>query len=880
MPVTDTRPSPPPAPPRLLIDRAARTVALDGQTVEVKARAFDLLVALASDPERVFSGDELKAAAWAGRTVEDNSLRMQVQAVRRALGQDAVLNVPGRGYKLALGARWCRAERPAGNLPCWPELLIGRDGDVVELDALLAEHRLVTLLGPGGIGKTRLAQHLSREHHDRHPAGAWWVDLASVAPGPTAAQAAAQAIGAALNLQTGGGKDGAPGAALVRALSGWQGLLLLDNADRLAGDPDALPALVRALLEGAPGLWLLVTSQQPLDLPEEWVYRLDPLEVPPLRASPAQARASAALQLLERRARASSRSFVLADADVPGAAELVRRLDGIPLAIEMLAPQLPVLGVPTLLGRFAAHLHLQGAGRCEPHARQRTMRAALDWSHGLLGAGEQAALRQLSVFAAPFRLETACEVVRVPGLDEPGVLQVVLGLMRKSLLQPVPVAPGATAMRMRLLETTRLYAEQALAERPDERESALLRHVQAMAALAARARRHFLEASDVAWTSAWLPDLEDLAVAFDRAHARGDAESAAQIIELLVLGSNVTGRVDAALARSAASHALAAAASPLARARLLGWGSYVLADGLSRSAAAERRVQVWRDVAAPEGPQGLCVALSVLAVACEEAGDRAGADLALAECRRIEDPTWSPRLRRRCTWLAVSRMAVLRNDEALRTQCTALSAQLARQLGDLGAWRERSIVRLHMLHLLRLQGRHAEAIVQLRDLAQEQLALGCGVDAGLTHAHLCAVLMEASLGDDSPELPLGAAQAAIEALERIAPLPHLIRHLVEALALLACRWDEHEHAALLLAGADRLHQELQHGDHLVNARLSAQARSEIGRRLDAARRELAEELGQRLASAELRRLALEWLRRRMAPPRGAPAPQPTLTPAT
>ena len=847
------------------LDLLARTVRREGCALELKARAFDLLVTLAADPQRIFSAAELNAAVWPGREVEDTNLRMQVQALRHVLGRDAVQNLPGRGYRLRQPVRLANAMRTGGNLPYWDDTLLGREADLAALGLQLGAHRLVTVLGPGGIGKTRLAQQLARQRLALHRDGVWWVDLAAVPAQHGAEQAVAQAVAQVLSLQTPlAGQAGAV-SLLVRLLAGWQGLLLLDNAEHLCGPQGSLPALVQALLASAPGLHLLVTSQQPLKLPAEWVYRLGALALPPAGATPAQVRASPAVQLLQRRALAANQQFHLTDDELPLAGSLVRQLDGIALAIEMAASRLPALGLELLHGQLRRQLKLLDGGAAL--SRHRTLQAALDWSHALLSRDEQVALRQLSVFAAPFRLDTACEVVVLPGQSPGDVVQAVLGLVDKSLLQPQPTATLRLAPRLRLLETTRLHAAEALRQQAGaaERAGTLARHVRAMARLAQQARDDFFQASDAAWTDRWLPDQDDLMLAFDRAHAAGDAPSAASIIELQVLAANITGRVDPALQRATASRALAEHADALSRARLLGWGSHLQTAGLSRTEVAARRVQVWRQVSQqPEGQQGLCTALAMQALASEEAGDRATADLALAECQWLESVAWSPRLRRRCAWLPLSRMAVLRDDPTVWDQSERLSHRLLGELGRLGAWREAGIVEGHLARVARQQGRIAEAVAMLRRLAADEAARGGAVDAGIYLGKAAATLMDAVALEASPAVtgPTAdeAAALALLALEHLAPLPALVRHFIDALALLASQLGDLAQAAVLLAGSERLHSTQGFARDNLTAVQARRAHAALLQQLPAARRLQCQAQGGRMDAEALRQEALGWLR--------------------
>lgn len=863
------------------LDLHARLVRCDQRLVNLHDRAFDLLAVLAGEPEKVFPAAELSALLWPGRRVDGTNLRVQVHALRKALGPDVVLNMRQRGYQLGLAVQISRATVRSGNLPDWAGTLLGRDGDTAALLALLGQHRLVTVVGPAGIGKTRLAQHVVRLEALRLNRGAWWIDLATIAAGPAAGDVLAQSIAQSLHLQTAPLVGGGSATRLAEAMADWQGLLLVDNAEHLAGDGGPLAAQLRRLLEAAPGLTLVVTSQQTLRLPEEWVYRLAPLALPASDASVDEARSTPALRLLEMRAAASHPDFVLADHEVPAAVALVRRLDGVALAIEMAAAHVPVLGLPLLLEQLSQEVLLLAGQADRAQPRHATLRAALDWSHGLLSASEQTVLRRLSVFAGPFTADAAQQVAAGLGIETGVALQALVSLTEKSLLQRQPTHHPGLPARLRLLQSTRLHADEALgrgrdaAKGQDERSMAQRRHVKAMARLARRACEHFYVASDADWTARWLPDHDDLMLGFDRAHAFGDVEAAACIIEVLVLGANITGRVEPALLRAKASYELADHAGPLARARLLGWGSNLPRNDRSRAEAGRRRVDVWRAVPEPEGRKGLCTSLAMLAVACEEAGDQEAADAALAECRQLESLTWPVRLRRRCSWVAVSRMALLRDDVALRALAEALSGQLSEELAALGAWREWSIVRAYMGQAMRRQGRPLDAVRLLEDLTWRRLAWGFDLDAGLSMGLACAALVEAACADDPHCCPIQSAAAleqagaaAMEALSRLAPLPALTRHFLEPLALLACRLGHPEHGALLLAGADRMRTEHQYAHDPMNARTAALAREAMQTQLGPDELRRAEERGHRLDAAELRNEALSWLQQRAASVRG------------
>lgn len=840
-------PSPPfPPPPSALapaqggavlqLDLHTRSAALHGQPLNLPGRSFELLAALASQAGQTLTAEQLVRAVWPTGGMSDSNLRVQVNALRKRLGNEAISNLPGRGYRLVLPAT-VKAFEPRCNLPRYADDLLGRDDDGARLLALLRQQRLVALLGAGGIGKTRLAHQVAFKLLPQMAAGAVWVDLAPLRQGGSdPAAGIAKAIAQAAGVQGQGLQGAEAGPRLAAALAGFGSLLLLlDNAEHLT---DTLAPLLRQLLQGAEDVRVLLTSQQALPLPECWAYWLEPLALPPADADAEQALASPAVQLLLRCARSADQRYRADAAELPLAAQVVRTLDGLPLAITLAAARLPLLGMGELQRRLAGQLHWAGRGdpgssMPSPHdSRHRTLHSTLEWSFGLLSPAERAALRQLSVFAAPFRPGTAAQVIAVDELDEAARLQTIQALADRSLLQVQRSAQDGGPPRLRLLESTRLFAAEALRHGGVAQRQALLdRHAAVMATLAEQACSDFYTASDTGWVLQWLPDFEDFMQAFDHAHSRGDGDTAAPLVEAMVLGANITGQVGPALARWQATRALADTASPLARARLLGWGSMAgSTEASSRRDQAASRVQAWRQAGEA---RGLCLALAMQAVVCEETGDPAAADAALAECEALQHPLWPPRLRRRCAWLALTRMAIHRGDPALYAQAQALSQVLIQQLEREGARRECTLVQSQLALMLRLQSQPLQAVALLQQTAQAQQALGCELDAGRSLGFACAAWLEhdeqgATADADASGLP-HARQAAGQALRLQAAHPTDIHHFIEALAWLACRQDDAATAALLLAGGEALRQRLQVARNLLDERLAARTQAYLDR---------------------------------------------------
>jgi predicted ATPase len=359
---------------------ATRELLLDGRPQKLGERAFDLLLALAEAEGRPVSRDDLFDRAWPGRAVLEDNLKVQVMALRRLLGTEAVVTVPGQGYRLGL---------PRLDASPPPDLF-GRDADLDRLLQRLAPGRLLTLVGPGGIGKTRLALAAAAQ---AGPAdGTLVVELAPLAD----PRALAGTVARALALPPGAGE-----AALLAALKPLALRLVLDNAEHLH---DAVAGLAEQVLEAAPGVTLLVTSQEPLGLAGEQVLRLDGLAVPADDSAAALAASPAAALFA---ARAAALGFAPGPADAAALARLCRRLDGIPLALELAAARVPLLGVAGVERHLDEALALLTRGHRGAPPRQQTLRGALQWSHGLLDDAQKAVFRRLAVFAGGFSLEFA-----------------------------------------------------------------------------------------------------------------------------------------------------------------------------------------------------------------------------------------------------------------------------------------------------------------------------------------------------------------------------------------------------------------------------------------------------------------------------------------
>ena len=535
--------------PRHCFDRfellpVERALLDSGRPVAIGSRAFDMLLALIERRDRLVTKAELLDLVWPGLVVEEANLPVQVSALRRLLGPQAIATIPGRGYRFAMplvdeavaprpSAAASAAPAPATNLPASLTPLIGRDDDMSALDALLRAQRLVTLIGPGGVGKSLLAQWLLYQRSGAHAQGVAWVDLSATAD----ASHVVSAVGAALGLNLGSAD---PLDALLGALQPLAILIALDNAEQLGAE---VARLADAVLAHAPGVRLLVTSQVPLKLAAEQVYRLAPLAVPSEVEMESVAEGDAATRALQHgavalfaaRARAADSRFALTARNLGAAVEICRRLDGLPLAIELAAARVPLFGVPRLASALEQRFAALNRGRRGAPERQQTLRATMQWSHALLDEAEQVVFRRLGVFAGSFSLEAAQQVLADAGFDAWAVADALGSLIEHSLLG----VDGHDTPRYRLLETPRAFALECLAAAGEE-AALRARHAATYRALFDRAYAEGLQPTGSMddWRAQWLPEIDNARAAGEWA-LQHDSETAVSLAATLaaVLGS-------------------------------------------------------------------------------------------------------------------------------------------------------------------------------------------------------------------------------------------------------------------------------------------------------------------------------------------------------
>ena len=444
---------------RVRLDRAARQLWVAGQLQKLGGRAFDLLLALVERRDRVVSKQELLDVVWPGLVVEENNLQVQVVTLRRLIGAQAIATVSGRGYRLTLPVDAAPAAvgpvAPREIVP--PEGLLGRD-DLLDLAATwLARpgHRLLTFSGPGGAGKTRLALRVAAQRSAQMLDGAYVVMLAPVRESGQVTTA----VAAALGVQESGA------AALDDLVQGFLAprtlLLVLDNLEHLPG----AASQVATWLAACPGLQVLATSRSVLNLGGEQVIEVPPLALPE-SDTPAAWRHSPAVGLFLARARALGRDLPDSDETLRAAAQICRRLDGLPLAIELAAARVQLLTPQALAARLQQALPLLTAHRADVPQRQQTLRATMAWSHELLDAATRRAFARLSVFVGGWSIDGAEAVVDRSPVEVLDAMQSLLSLHLVQRVDDVGDEPRYT-----MLETVREFALECLEAEGQESET-------------------------------------------------------------------------------------------------------------------------------------------------------------------------------------------------------------------------------------------------------------------------------------------------------------------------------------------------------------------------------------------------------------------------
>jgi predicted ATPase/DNA-binding winged helix-turn-helix (wHTH) protein len=508
------------------IDLARRELRVLGSPVPVGGRAFEVIEILVQSAGELVTRDELMSRVWPGAIVLENTLRVHTAAVRKALGpyRGLLKTESGRGYRL-LGS-WTvqhhgpampvaprrlpgSRQSPATNFPAIDTELIGRSPAVQRLRDLVSAYRVVTLTGPGGIGKSTLALEVAYGLVTEFESGGWLVELASLSDPDLVPSAVAGVLG----LKLGGEELSAE--AVARAVVDDNLLLVLDNCEHLV---DTVANLAETFARVCRRAAILVTSREILRINGECVYRVPPLEVPALeQKEPGDILGHSAVELFITRTKALNSDFSPHPEDLASIAVICRHLDGIPLAIELAAARAAMLGIEELAVRLGDRFRLLTRGRRTALPRHQTLRATLDWSYGLLAEPERVLLRHLAIFPAPFNLDAAIAVATSAELAVSDAIEGLLSLVAKSL---VVAEVDGTVTRYRLLDTTRAYALEKLDE-SGERDRIARRHAEYCQNLFERAEAEWERRPTTEWLADYGPQLDHLRGAIDWAFLPG-----------------------------------------------------------------------------------------------------------------------------------------------------------------------------------------------------------------------------------------------------------------------------------------------------------------------------------------------------------------------
>jgi predicted ATPase/DNA-binding winged helix-turn-helix (wHTH) protein len=514
------------------LDVLGRRLTEAGQPVVIGDRAIELLIALTERPGEVLPKADLMSRAWPDTHVEEANLRVQISAIRRALGgggaDDAyVANAPGRGYRFVAPVEQQTVNgAPSARRALWPSLSepVGRASEIAAIAGRVRETRLLTIVGPGGIGKTTLALACARAIEAGHSDGAVFAEVSSGAH-------PAIAVGAGLGLSL---PDDAALTALPSYLAPLDLLVVLDGCEYAI---EAAAELAEAILRGAPSTVVLATSREPLRAENEVVWRVGPLATPPYdqKLSAADAVDYAAVRLFVDRAAAADHSFRFTNDEVSTVVSICRRLDGLPLAIELAAGRIGAFGLGGIESGLDDRFQMLRHGRRTAMPRHQTMAAAVDWSYDALSADEQQALRCFSLAQSPFDAASASYLAYGADAGPGAVYEILSSLVAKSLLG---ADTTATPTEYRLLDTTRDYARLKLAA-AGELPQAAARHAEQTIKIFAQAEAQLDTRSMRGWLDYFGRKLDDAAAAADWALSDGGDRSCVVPLTLAALPVSV-----------------------------------------------------------------------------------------------------------------------------------------------------------------------------------------------------------------------------------------------------------------------------------------------------------------------------------------------------
>ncbi|MBB3261677.1 putative ATPase/DNA-binding winged helix-turn-helix (wHTH) protein [Paraburkholderia bannensis] len=468
---------------RVTVSLEQREVYVEDRLLQVGSRAFDILELLIRAEGQTVTKDEILRHVWPKSVVEENNIHVQLSAVRKIFGADSqvIRTISGRGYRLTIpvvthepvgSCATAPAEQTVAaslnGLPVCHAPLIGRDEAIADITRALKGAPIVTLLGPGGIGKTQLGIAVARSIAAAAGMDVCFITLASV----DNAQSVVGTVAAALGV---GRADGdIPLQSLVAAIRGRKLLVLLDNCEHVI---ESAATVCETLVQASADLRILATSREPLRTRDEKFYWVAPLETPEVHASAQEILACSSVRMFLAQMNALNTVVEHDRGSLEMVATICRRLDGVPLALELAAARAAVFGIRKLVSELDDRFQCLTGGRRTAPARQQSLEAALDWSYQLLSVTERVVLQRLGVFAVRFSLEAACAVAACGKLSRNEVTEAIVGLASKCFLM---TTFDSKTKEYFLLETAREYALRKLYE-SDEADEVLARQATCLA---------------------------------------------------------------------------------------------------------------------------------------------------------------------------------------------------------------------------------------------------------------------------------------------------------------------------------------------------------------------------------------------------------------
>lgn len=712
---------PAPAETRLVFGRFTlipeqRRLLAEEQVLPIGGRAFDLLLTLIRNRDRIVSKDELLALVWSGRVVEEGNLTVHVAALRKLLGGGMIVTASGRGYRFVAPVTAASGTdpaapaqpAPAADLPRPLTRLIGREADLAAVMAQLAERRLVTILGGGGMGKTRLALELAERRAGSHPDGVWFVELGQQADPSAVPLAIARALGIDV-------RHFAYRQSSLAWLAPRQGLLLLDNCEHLL---EAVAEMVEAILRACPRITILATSREPLRAEGEYRHRLAPLALPADDEAAGRPEDAAAVRLFLEHARAVLGGYAPDAAALQDILAICRLLEGLPLALELAAPLLPTLPPSLLRQRLEQGRLSLARGRRTAPARQKTLQATIAWSLDLLAPEERQLLLVLAAAKGSWGLDAA-EHLAGETMTQPALHGTLAALVDKSLVQ---VDLSGDLPRYQLPAALRLILHPASAAQ------GALAHW--MVALCREAGAAWETMADASWHARYRPDLDTLRGSLDWAlNAGGEA----------ALGATLAGFSEAFWSEFASTgelnrwfdqalSLLPQGLPPEVEGRLwLGRSGWLSLGEVEAPAAAARAVTRLRQAGSPL-ELGRALTHQALHAVLADQGEVAAPLLREAEARLATRIAGKARL----GLMRVQALSLQRRGEA-EAAAAVLTPALDRA-GRMGAEREQALLKGDLAELAFMQGR-VEAAREMVEGALVALGPRRSRSAWVQHLH-------------------------------------------------------------------------------------------------------------------------------------------------